>query len=106
MVRSLLPISWCYAVPTSRMSQILLHSFWLMGRPPYLGSPEEIEHLKLTETIEPLHSLNPNVTSEQETALRQALAVYPEERYPSVLAFADALLATLAPPSESTPLPR
>jgi len=81
---------------------VLLY-FWLTGRPPYLGSPEEIEHLKLTETIVPLDSLNPNVTSEQETALRQALAVYPEERYPSVLAFADALLATLAPPSESTP---
>src|SRR5947209_9357130 len=72
---------------------------WLTGRPPYLGSPEEIEHQKLTETIAPLSTLNPNITFEQETILRQALAVYPEERHPSILAFTDALVATLNPPS-------
>ncbi len=73
--------------------------FWLAGRPPYLGSPEEIAHLKLTETITPFSSLNSYVTFEQENILRRALAVYPEERYPSILAFADALVATLISPS-------
>ena len=73
--------------------------FWLAGRPPYLGSPEEITHLKLTETITPLSSFNSHVTFEQESILRRALAVYPEERYSSILAFADALVATLIPPS-------
>ena len=68
---------------------------WLTGRPAYLGTPEEIEHLKLTETIKPLISLNSRTTIEQDVVLRRALAVYPEDRYPSVLAFADALLATL-----------
>lgn len=67
---------------------------WLAGRPPYLGSPEEIEHLKLTETIAPLSSFNPAVTFEQEGVLRRALAVYPEDRYPSLQAFANALTAT------------
>jgi serine/threonine protein kinase/pSer/pThr/pTyr-binding forkhead associated (FHA) protein len=76
---------------------------WLAGRPPYLGSPEEIEHLKLTETIAPLSSFNPQVTLEQEAVLRRALSVYPEERYPSMKAFANALLATLTRPSQPLP---
>ena len=70
---------------------------WLTGRPAYTGTPEEIEHLKLTETITPLISLNSRATIEQDVVLRRALAVYPEDRYPSILAFADALLATLPP---------
>jgi serine/threonine protein kinase len=77
--------------------------FWLAGRPPYLGSPEEITHLKLTETITPLSSFNSHITFEQESILRRALAVYPEERYPSILAFAEALVATLIPPSQEVP---
>ncbi len=86
---------------------------WLTGCPPYTGSPEEIEQQKLSETITLPSALNPEVTPEQEAVLRKALAVYPEERYPSILAFADALKATLSTPASSistivlpdTPLP-
>ncbi len=74
--------------------------FWLAGRPPYVGTPEEIEHLKLTETITPLSTLNPRVSFEQEGMLLRALSVYPEDRYPSVLAFTNALLGTLEPQPE------
>ncbi len=69
--------------------------FWLSGRPAFVGSPAEIEHMKLTETITPLSSLNSSITIEQENILRRAFAVYPEERYPSMTSFADALAATL-----------
>lgn len=72
--------------------------FWLAGRLPYVGTPQEIEHLKLTETITPLSSLNAKVSVEQEGMVRRALSVYPEDRYPTVLAFTDALLETLAQP--------
>ncbi len=75
---------------------VLLY-FWLAGRPPYLGTPEEIEQLKLTETVTPLTSLNPRITLSQSGILLRALSVYPEDRYPSALAFADALLKTLPP---------
>ncbi|HKV59545.1 MAG TPA: FHA domain-containing protein [Ktedonobacteraceae bacterium] len=75
---------------------VLLY-FWLAGRPPYLGTPEEIEHLKLTETVTPLTSLNSRITLAQSGILLRALSVYPEDRYPSTLAFADALLKTLPP---------
>jgi len=74
---------------------VLLY-FWLASRPPYLGSTEEIVEQKLTEYIVPLSSLNHDVTAPQEAILHKALAVSPEERFPSILAFADALLATLA----------
>lgn len=75
---------------------VLLY-FWLTGHPPYIGSPEEIEYLKLTETIKPPSFLNAKVTIEQGGMILRALSVYPEDRYPSVLAFADALLATITP---------
>src|SRR5258708_40172026 len=78
--------------------------FWLAGRPPYLGSPEEIEQLKLSESLTPLTSLNHHVTLEQEDILYRALAAQPEDRYPSMLAFADALVASLTAPSYSVDL--
>jgi serine/threonine protein kinase len=71
--------------------------FWLVGRPPYIGSPEEIEQLKLTETITPLSLFNPHIAIEQEGVILRALSVSPEDRYHSVLAFTNALLATLPP---------
>ena len=75
--------------------------YWLVGRPPYIGSPEEIEQLKLTETITPLSSLNPGITIEQDGVVLRALSVSPEDRYHSVLAFTKALLATLSPKTQS-----
>jgi serine/threonine protein kinase len=70
--------------------------FWLSGRPAFVGSPAEIEHMKLTESITPLSSLNPSITIEQESILRRAFAVYPEERYPSMTSFADALAFSIS----------
>src|SRR5262249_30597184 len=69
--------------------------FWLVGFPSFIGTPEEIEQLKLTETISPLSSLNPHVTVEQDVVVLRALSASPEDRYPSVLAFSNALVATL-----------
>jgi len=81
---------------------VLLY-FWLAGRPPYIGTTEEIEHAKLTGAFPPLFSLNPEVSYEQEEVIRRALSIYPEERYPSMEAFADALVATLTPPINTAP---
>ena len=78
---------------------VLLY-YWLVGHPPFIGSPEEIEQFKLTETITPLSSINPNFTVEQDGVILRALSVSPEDRYQSVLAFADALLATLSPKTQ------
>lgn len=80
---------------------VLLY-FWLAGRPPYLGTQEEIEDQKLTGAIPTLRSLNSRVTVELEAVIFRALSVYPEERYVSVLAFAEALWAAL--PSQREPI--
>jgi serine/threonine protein kinase len=85
---------------------VLLY-LWIGGRPPYLGSPAEVEQAKLAETFPSLMSLNPHVSLAQEGIIRRALSVYPEDRYPSILTFADALLATLkqrAVPTTAAPL--
>ena len=85
---------------------VLLY-FWLAGRPPFLGAPEEIEHAKLTGAFPPLFTLNPDTSYKLDEALRRALSVYPEERYPSIAAFANALMAllTLSPVETSLPDP-
>ena len=85
-------------IPASdQFALAVLFDYWLSGRPPFIGSPEEIEQFKLTETITPLSSINPNITVEQDGIILRALSVSPEDRYQSVLAFAGALLATLSP---------
>lgn len=83
---------------------VLLY-FWLAGRPPYVGTPEEVEHLKRSETVIPLSKVNTAVTPEQDGIILRALAVQPEQRYPTVLAFAEALLASLSSPARSQPKP-
>ena len=85
---------------SDQFSLAVLLYFWLTGCPPFIGSSEEIEQLKLTETITPPSSLNPNITVEQDRILFRALSVSPEDRYPSVQAFADALQLTLSPKTQ------
>ncbi|WP_069803063.1 protein kinase domain-containing protein [Thermogemmatispora onikobensis] len=71
---------------------------WIAGRPPYLGLPEEIAQAKLSESFPSLLSLNPQIPVEIEGVIRRALSVYPEDRYPSVLAFAEALQQAMPRP--------
>ncbi len=79
--------------------------FWLTGRPPYLGSPDDIMQLKLSGTYPSIFSLNPRVSFELDMVLRRALSVYPDERHPSMQAFTDALQATRNNAVKMTPLP-
>src|ERR1019366_4837720 len=80
---------------------VLLY-FWLTGRPPFIGTPDEIEQLKLTETITTLTALNLKVPLELEGVIRRALSVYPEDRYPSTQAFADALRISITHISQTS----
>jgi serine/threonine protein kinase len=79
--------------------------FWLTGRPPFLGSPGEIEQLKLNGTYPSLSSLNSRVPLALDMVIRRALSVYPEERYSSMQAFTNALQATRGNSAIMTPLP-
>lgn len=73
---------------------VLLY-LWLAGQPPFLGSPEEIEHAKRTSAIPRLGTQNSHITFEQEGIIQRALSGYPDDRYPTILAFAEALRASL-----------
>ena len=87
-------------VPASdQFALAVLLYFWLAGRPPYLGASDEIERQKMLGTITPLSILNPGITLEQDSIVLRALATYPEDRYSSVLAFAEALIASLTSPN-------
>ncbi|MBA2396308.1 MAG: FHA domain-containing protein [Ktedonobacteraceae bacterium] len=70
--------------------------FWLTGRPPFIGTPAEIERLKRTETIITPTAVNLKVPLELEGVIRRALSAYAEDRYPSMQAFAGALQASIA----------
>lgn len=69
---------------------------WLAGQPPFLGSPEEIENAKRNSAIPRLATQNAHITFEQEGIIQRALSGYPDDRYPTILAFAEALRASLA----------
>lgn len=73
---------------------VLLY-FWLTGQLPFVGTPEEIEQLKLTETLVSPRQFNPALTLQQEGIIRRALSVFPDERYPSILSFTEALQTSL-----------
>jgi serine/threonine protein kinase len=73
---------------------VLLY-LWLAGQPPFLGSPQETEHAKRSSTIPRLATHNPHITFEQEGIIQRALSGYPDDRYPTIFAFAEALRASL-----------
>lgn len=79
---------------------VLLY-LWLAGQPPFLGSPEEIEKAKRNSAIPRLATHNPHITFEQEGIIQRALSSYPDDRYPNIQAFAEALRASL-PRSKQT----
>ncbi len=77
--------------------------FWLAGRPPFLGSSQEIERSKLNETFPLLSSQNSTISFQQEGIFRRALSAYPEDRYSSILAFTEALRSSLREPQQAQP---
>lgn len=90
-------------VPASDQYALAVLLFlWLSGRLPFIGSPAEVAQLKHDESIPSLILMNPRVSLQQEGMLRRALSAHPEERYPSILAFTQALLASI-PPAELIP---
>jgi serine/threonine protein kinase len=69
---------------------ILLY-FWLTGRLPFRGSPEEIKQQKLQEIFPALTTLNPEINHEQAQIIYQALKANPKARYATMNDFARSL---------------
>ena len=82
-------------VASDQYALAVLLYLWLAGQPPFLGSPEEIENAKRNSVIPRLATQNPHITFEQEGIIQRALSAYPDDRYPTILAFAEALRASV-----------
>src|SRR5437762_170800 len=85
-----------YTSASDQYALAILVYLWLAGRPPFIGSPEEIEQAKHKATFPLLSSFNPQIALEQEGIIRRALSAHPDERYPTILAFIEALQTSIA----------
>lgn len=90
-----------YSPACDQYALAILLYFWLAGRLPFIGRPQEVLRQKQFEIPPSLHHLNSSVSREQETILRRALDPQPERRFPTVLDFAQALEGTLFLSSEA-----
>jgi len=76
----------------------------LAGRVPFEGDLLALSRAHLYDNPPPLGAFNPNVPPGVEAVIRRALAKNPDDRYPSVALFAEALQATASGvPYESSP---
>ncbi|QBD80783.1 hypothetical protein EPA93_34380 [Ktedonosporobacter rubrisoli] len=64
---------------------------WLVGERPFIGSEEQITVQQLQSPPPPIRPRRPEVTPELENVVMKALAKEPEERFPTVKDFAQAL---------------
>ncbi len=64
--------------------------YFLAGHPPFEGEPMRLMHQHLSATPPPIRSYAPQLAAGVEQVLARALAKKPAERYPSVMAFAEA----------------
>ncbi|GHO73068.1 hypothetical protein KSD_08390 [Ktedonobacter sp. SOSP1-85] len=89
-----------YSPACDQYALAILLYFWLAGRLPFIGRPQEVLRQKQFEIPPSLLPLNPHVTRQQETILHRALDPNPERRYSTMLAFVQALEGTLFLPNE------
>ena len=76
----------------------------LTGSPPFQGRQEQVMYLHFNAQPKPPSMLNPQIPKEVDAVIMRALAKKPEERFPSISAFANAFQqAVTAFNSLSTP---
>gem|GEM_PF-847736 len=64
--------------------------YFLAGRPPFEGDPLQLMHRHLNMEPPPIRLFAPHIQQGIETVLNRALAKQPQQRFPSVMAFAEA----------------
>ncbi|HST89796.1 MAG TPA: serine/threonine-protein kinase [Ktedonobacterales bacterium] len=77
----------------------------LAGRPPFEGDLGSLTRAHMFDAPPSLRALNPAVPEAVERAIARGLAKEPEQRHPSVAAFATALAAAAGIPQADTPQP-
>jgi eukaryotic-like serine/threonine-protein kinase len=79
-------------VPASDQYALAVMAYQLLtGRPPFIGSMEQVMRQHFTKQPDPPSQLNPELPAGVDEVILQALAKSPEQRYPSITAFAEAL---------------
>ncbi len=73
---------------------------WLIGNRPFNGSFLEISGQHLHVPPPPLRAQRPDLSAEVEVVVLRALAKDPHDRFPNILAFADALEQAISTPAE------
>jgi serine/threonine-protein kinase len=74
----------------------------LVGEPPYTGpTPQAIMARRLSEPVRSLRTVRETVPEQLERAVTRALARVPADRFPSAIAFRDALVGVPAAPAVS-----
>lgn len=74
----------------------------LTGRPPFEGDIATVSQAHLNQAPPSLRTFNPAISPAVDAVVLRALAKQPNERYPSVVAFAQALREALAAPAAAT----
>ena len=101
-------------VPASDQYALAVMAYLLLtGRPPFQGGPGQIMFQHFSTAPQPPSYYNPRLTPAVDAVILRALAKRPEERYPSISAFAQALQQaaqntpgyTFYPPTPTPPPP-
>ncbi|HLZ61245.1 MAG TPA: serine/threonine-protein kinase [Ktedonosporobacter sp.] len=76
---------------------------WLSGRCPFHGSAREVLAQQMAAAPPSLHTSNSMLPREVAAVIQTALAFDPQRRFPSMSAFAEALLRASRPPENNHP---
>ncbi len=83
---------------TDQYALAVIDYLLLTGRLPFQGDPQQLMHMHLTARPQPPSTLNRRVPPALDAVILRVLTKRPEDRYPSVSAFAQALQEALLVP--------
>ncbi len=90
-------------VPATDQYALAVMAFeMLTGRPPFVGSMEQLMYQHFTVQPPAPSSFNPNISATLDAVILRALAKKPEDRFPSIAAFADAFEQATSNPSSTS----
>lgn len=78
--------------------------YLLAGRPPFEGDPMRLMRQHLSADVPSITAFNPRISPSLNGIFARAMAKQPEQRFPSVAAFAEAFARVVRQPASSIPM--